>query len=132
MIRPLLIALFLLYPYANIAEDNNETQILTIRPIGVDYSKYLGTNKLYIVGECEGLSGNQVVIFQNRPSFDYFESDQKYRDEQKELELAIWSEILDKDDEPMILKGRWHKYQDKMVFLCHEILRLNQDKQKVQ
>ncbi len=132
MIRPLLIILFFLYPFVNIAEDNSDTQILTIRPIGVDYSKYLGTNKLYIVGECKGLSGNQVVIFQNRPSFDYFENDQSFKDEQKELELAIWSEILDKDDEPMILKGRWHTYQGKMVFLCHQILHLNQNKQKVQ
>ena len=108
-------------------EDNNESDTITVRPIGVDYSKYAGTNKLFMVGECEGMSGNQVVIFQNRPSFDFFENDETYNSEQKELETAIWSEILDEDAEPMILKGRWHKYQDRTVFLCHRIIQINKN-----
>jgi hypothetical protein len=132
MMRYILFSVIFLFPFVSNAEEKNDTLTLTIRPIGVDYSKYSGTNKLFMVGECKGLSGNQVVVFQNRPSFDYFENDQTYKNEQKELESAIWSEILDKDDEPMILKGRWHKYQDRMVFLCHKIVQLNRANQKVQ
>ena len=107
---------------------NDSYDTLSILPIGVDYSKYLGTDKLYIVGECEGRVGNQIVIFQNRPSFDFFEDNQHYNDEQLELEKEIWSEILDKDAEPIVVKGRWHKYNDRMVFLCHQILSLNTTK----
>ncbi len=104
---------------------DDEYDTLSIKPIGVDYSKYQGINKLYLVGECEGMQGNQIVIFQNRPSFDYFENDQEYIDEQKELEKALWQKILNHDDDPIILKGRWHRFNDRMVFLCHQIVQLN-------
>ena len=97
----------------------DEYDTLSIKPIGVDYSKYAGTNKLYMVGECEGMKGNQIVIFQNRPAFDFFEKNEGYKDEQKELEKAIWVEILDHDTEPIIVKGKWHEYNDRMIFLCH-------------
>ena len=132
MRRFLFIVVFALSPMLIAAENSNDMDTITIRPIGVDYSKYSGVNKLFMVGECMGKQGNQVVIFQNRPSFDYFENDHTYKEEQKELEQAIWSEILDQDNEPMILKGRWHKYQDRKVFLCHQILQINRDRAKVQ
>jgi hypothetical protein len=112
------------------SDDDFDT--LSIKPIGVDYSKYQGMNKLYIVGECDGMTGNQIVIFQNRPSFDFFDSDEAYVDEQKELEKAIWEEILDHDAEPIVIKGRWHQYNDRMVFLCHRIVRMNKITQLAQ
>lgn len=98
---------------------------LSIRPIGVNYSKYAGTDKLYIVGECDGLEGNQIVVFQNRPSFEYFENNETFNTEQKALENAIWDEILDNDNEQIVVIGRWHQYNDRMVFLSHQILKLN-------
>ena len=104
---------------------DDEYDTISIKPIGLNYSKYQGVNKLYVVGECEGMTGNQVVIFQNRPSFDFFNDDQEYSDEQKELEKALWQEILDKDAKPIVVMGRWHRYNDKMVFLCHQILHMN-------
>ena len=107
--------------------ENNDFDTLSIKPIGIDYSKYPGNNKMYIVGECEGMEGNQIVIFQNRPAFDFFESDDTYEVEQKELEKAIWEEILDHDEEPILVKGKWHQYNNRMVFLCHQILKMNKE-----
>jgi hypothetical protein len=127
MSRFLLSMVFVLVPMVIFGGDN-EYDTINIKPIGVDYSKYSGTNKLFMVGECDGKPGNQIVIFQNRPSFDYFENDEAYLSEQKELEKAIWKEILDHDMEPMLLKGRWHRYQDRVVFLCHQILKMDQEK----
>lgn len=126
MLRNLILLLVFILPLSVFGE-NDSYDTLSIRPIGVDYSKYPGTDKLYIVGECEGMAGNQIVIFQNRPSFDFFENNQNYSTEQIELEKAIWSEILDSDSEPIVVKGRWHKYNDRMVFLCHQILSLNKN-----
>ena len=103
--------------------EDNGYDTLTIRPIGVDYSKYSGNDKLYLVGECEGMKGNQIVVFQNRPSFDFFENDQSYKEEQKQLERAIWDVILQK--ESIVVKGIWHKYNDREVFLCHQIIKMN-------
>ena len=77
-----------------------------------------------MVGQCDGMTGNQVVVFQNRPAFEYFESNQEFIDEQKELEKAIWSQILDEESGSLELKGRWHKYNDRMIFLCHQILKI--------
>jgi hypothetical protein len=105
--------------------ETDEYDTLSIKPIGVDYSKYTGVDKLYIVGECEGMEGNQIVIFQNRPCFDFFEKDETYRDEQKELEKALWEEILDNDEEKIVVKGKWHKYNNRAAFLCHQILKMN-------
>ncbi len=104
-------------------DDSYDT--LSIRPIGVNYSKYAGTDKLYIVGECDGMQGNQIVVFQNRPSFEYFESNDVFNTEQKALENAIWDEILDNDNEQIVVIGRWHQYNDRMVFLSHQIVKLN-------
>lgn len=127
MLRNIFLSILFILPLSLFAE-NDEYDTLFIKPIGVDYSKYPGTNKLYVVGECEGMPGNQVVVFQNRPSFDYFESNHTYQEEQRELEKEIWLEILDKDDEPIVVKGRWHRYKDRMVFLSHQILKLNTTK----
>jgi hypothetical protein len=123
--RGFLVSVFVFVSLMSLAaEDDYET--ISVKPIGVDYSKYSGMNKLYMVGECDGMKGNQIVVFQNRPSFDFFENDETYRDEQLELEKAIWSEILDSDSEAIIVKGRWHQYNERMVFLCHQILKLNE------
>jgi hypothetical protein len=124
MFRNIIFSLLFILPLSLYGE-NDEFDTLSIKPIGVDYSKYSGNDKLYIVGECDGMEGNQIVVFQNRPSFDFFENDEAYKEEQKELEQAIWAEILDHDAEPIMVKGRWHQYNDKMVFLCHEILKMN-------
>jgi len=132
MTRIFIAAVFILIPVSIFGGDRNEDDTLKIRPIGLDYSKYSGTNKLFMVGECEGMTGNQIVIFQNRPSFDFFEDDETYKDEQKELEQAIWKLILDQDADPMVIKGRWHEYQDRTVFLCHQILRINKSEQLTQ
>jgi hypothetical protein len=123
MLRHILFSIIFLLPFNLLAGENFDT--LSIKPLGLDYSRYPGTDKLYMVGECEGMSGNQVVVFQNRPSFDYFEVDESYKAEQKKLEKAIWAEILDKDTEPIVVMGRWHTYNGRMVFLCHQILNLN-------
>jgi len=131
MLRNSILFLLILFPlYLFGGDDQFDT--LSIRPIGVDYSKYSGTDKMYIVGECDGMTGNQIVIFQNIPSFDFFEGNQIYRDEQADLEKAIWSEILDNDSEPILVKGRWHKYNDRMVFLCHQILSINKKQAGIQ
>ena len=128
MFRNFLLAVLFVLPISLFGEvDDYDT--LSIKPIGVDYSKYPGTDKLYMVGECEGLEGNQVVVFQNRPSFDFFEKNDTYQQEQRELEKEIWNEILDNDSEPIIVKGKWHEYNNKMVFLCHQILKMNKTSQ---
>ena len=132
MTRFLISAVFVLIPIAMFGGDKNEYDTIKIRPIGVDYSKYSGTDKLFMVGECEGMNGNQVVIFQNRPSFDFFNNDETYKEEQKELEQAIWNVILDQEAEPMVIKGRWHQYQDRTVFLCHKIIKINKAGQLAQ
>jgi len=124
------IVLFLLFPTILFGGDD-EYDTISIKPLGVNYSKYQGTNKLYIVGECDGMVGNQIVVFQNRPSFEYFENDETFNMEQKELENAIWTEILDNDTEPIVVKGYWHQYNDRMVFLCHQILKINSNNPKV-
>ena len=71
MFRNIFFAAVLLIPINLLAEEKFDT--LSIKPLGLDYSRYPGTDKLYIVGECEGMSGNQIVVFQNRPSFDFFD-----------------------------------------------------------
>ena len=124
----ILITAFAFAPIVLPGEDD-EMDTICVKPIGVDYSKYAGTDKLYMVGECEGMKGNQVVIFQNRPSFDFFDDDKAYMDEQKALEQAIWSEINDDDDEPITIEGRWHQYNGRKVFLSHKILKINTRKQ---
>jgi hypothetical protein len=124
MFRNILFALCFVLPLSLFGEDD-DFDTLSIKPIGVDYSIYPGIDKLYIVGECEGMEGNQIVVFQNRPSFDFFEDNETYEAEQKELEKAIWEVIHDKDAEPIELKGVWHQYNERMVFLCHQILKLN-------
>jgi hypothetical protein len=121
----ILTAILLIFVPAVLFGTDDGYDTISIKPIGLDYSKYHGINKLYVVGECEGMTGNQVVIFQNRPSFDFFNDDQEYSEEQKELEKALWLEILDKDAKPIVVMGRWHRYNDKMVFVCHQILRMN-------
>ena len=127
MFRNIVFSLFFILPL-NLFGEGDDFDTLSIKPIGVDYSKYPGTDKLFIVGECEGMEGNQVVVFQNRPSFDFFENNEAYKAEQKELENAIWAEILDNDSEPIVVKGRWHQYNDRKVFLSHQILQLNKNK----
>lgn len=128
MFRNILLIFLVALPISLIGgEDAYDT--LSIKPIGVDYSKYAGTDKLFMVGECTGMKGNQIVVFQNRPAFDFFTKNETYKDEQKELERAIWAEILDKDSEPIIIKGKWHEYNDRMIFLCHQILKMNKQKQ---
>ena len=127
MFRNIVFSLLFILPL-NLFGEGDGFDTLSIMPIGVDYSKYPGTDKLFIVGECEGMEGNQIVVFQNRPSFDFFENNETYKAEQKELENAIWAEILDKDSEPIVVKGRWHQYNDRKVFLCHQILQLNKNK----
>ena len=124
MLRNIFMSILIAYPFLLFGE-TEEFDTLSIKPIGVDYSKYTGVDKLYIVGECEGMKGNQIVIFQNRPSFDFFEKDEIYKDEQKELEKALWEEILDNDEEKIVVKGKWHNYNNRYVFLCHQILQLN-------
>lgn len=124
MYRNIIFSLVFLLPLSLFGGDE-DFDTLSIKPIGVDYSKYPGNDKLYMVGECNDMEGNQIVVFQNRPSFDFFENNEAYQEEQKELEQAIWDEILDNDSEPIVVKGRWHQYNDKMVFLCHEILKIN-------
>ena len=124
MLRNILFSILFVAPLALFGDDD-DFDTLSIKPIGVDYSKYTGTDKMFIVGECEGMIGTQVVIFQNRPAFEFFEQDDTYSDEQKELEKAIWEEILDNDAEPIVVKGKWHHYNDRMVFLCHQILKMN-------
>ena len=127
MFRNFLLILLISLPLSLFGgEDDYDT--ISVKPIGVDYSKYSGTNKLFMVGECSGMKGNQIVVFQNRPAFDYFEKNETYLEEQKELEKAIWEEILDKDAEPMIVKGKWHEYNNRMIFLCHQILKMNKSK----
>ena len=106
--------------------ESDKLDTISIKPIGLDYSKYAGTDKLFMVGECEGMEGNQIVIFQNRPSFEFFVDDEVYKAEQKELERAIWNEILDNDEEPIILTGRWHDYNGRRVFLSQQILKINE------
>jgi len=123
MIKNIFFVLFIAFPISLFGEDVYDT--LSIKPIGIDYSKYPGNDKMYMVGECDGMEGNQIVIFQNRPTFEFFEKNEIYKDEQKELEKAIWAEILDDDSEPIIVKGKWHQYDDRMVFLCHQILKMN-------
>lgn len=129
MTKILISVVFILIPISMFGGDKNEYDTIKIKPIGVDYSKYSGTDKLFMVGECEGRKGNQVVIFQNRPSFDFFDNDESYKEEQKELEQAIWNVILDQDAEPMVIRGRWHQYQDRTVFLCNQILKINKTAQ---
>jgi len=126
MFKNILLILFISLPISLFGEDD-EYDTLSIKPIGVDYSKYSGTNKLFIVGECDGMQGNQIVVFQNRPAFDFFEKNETYKNEQKELEKAIWKEILDNDSEPIVIKGKWHEYNDRMIFLCHQILKMNKN-----
>lgn len=126
MLRIIFAATLIAFPFLLFGE-SDEYDTLSIKPIGVDYSKYTGVDKLYIVGECDGLEGNQIVIFQNRPSFDFFEKDDTYRDEQKELEKALWKEILDNDEEKIVVKGKWHHYNNRLVFLCHQILKMNKE-----
>lgn len=126
MLRNLLLSVLIALPFTLLGE-NDEYDTLSIIPIGVDYSKYSGTNKLFIVGECKGMHGNQIVVFQNRPAFDFFEINETYKDEQKELEKAIWKEILDNDSEPIVIKGKWHEYNDRMIFLSHQILKMNKN-----
>ena len=128
MLKNIFISILITFPISLFGE-TGEFDTLSIKPIGVDYSKYTGNDKLYIVGECEGMSGNQIVIFQNRPSFDFFEKNETYKEEQKELEKAIWEEILDNDEETIVVKGRWHQYNNRMVFLCHQILEMNKSPQ---
>lgn len=123
MFRNIFFSALLLIPINLLAGGSYDT--LEIKPLGLDYSKYSGTDKLYIVGECEGMTGNQIVVFQNRPSFDYFESNESFKVEQKELEKVLWAEILDEDSEPIVVKGRWHEYNGRMVFLSHQILQIN-------
>ncbi len=121
--------LFLILSFAlpaTLFGESDKLDTISIKPIGLDYSKYAGTDKLFIVGECEGMEGNQIVIFQNRPSFEFFNNDEVYKAEQKELEQAIWKEILDNDDEPIILTGRWHQYNGRKVFLSQQILKINE------
>lgn len=125
MLRKILLSVLFLAPL-NLIGGNDDFDTLSIKPIGVDYSKYSGTDKLFLVGECEGMDGNQVVIFQNQPSFEFFENNETYKEEQKDLEQTIWTEILDNDSEAIVVKGRWHKYNEKMVFLCHQILKINE------
>ena len=86
MLRNILFSALLLVPISLLAGENFDT--LSIKPLGLDYSKYPGVDKLYIVGECEGMTGNQIVVFQNRPSFEFFEENESYKAEQKELEKA--------------------------------------------
>ena len=124
MLKNVFFVLLIALPISLFGENNN-FDTLSIKPIGIDYSKYPGNNKMYMVGECEGMVGNQIVIFQNRPTFDFFESNDTYEVEQKELEKAIWEEILDHDAEPILVKGKWHQYNNRMVFLCHQILKMN-------
>ena len=112
---------------ATLLGESDKLDTISIKPIGLDYSKYAGTDKLFMVGECEGMEGNQIVIFQNRPSFEFFNEDEVYKAEQKELEQAIWKEILDNDDEPILIKGRWHEYEGRRVFLSHQILKINSE-----
>ena len=131
MARFLLVLVIVAFPLLLIGRDE-EFDTLTIKPIGVEYSKYPGINKLYIVGQCEGMDGNQIVVFQNRPSFDYFENDETYKTEQTELEKAIWAEILDQKADPIMVKGRWHQYNDRMVFLCHQIIKMNKLPEAIQ
>lgn len=126
MYRNIIFSLLFMLPLSLFGEDD-DFDTLSIKPIGVDYSKYSGNDKLYMVGECDGMEGNQIVVFQNRPSFDFFENNEAYKEEQKELEKAIWTEILDHDTESIVVKGRWHKYNEKMVFLCHQILKMNKE-----
>ena len=131
MVRLFVVVAILVFPLSLMGNDV-KYDTLTIKPIGVEYSKYPGINKLYIVGKCEGMEGNQIVVFQNRPSFDYFESDEAYKSEQSELEMAIWAEILDLKANPIIVKGRWHQYNDRMVFLCHQIIKMNKLPEAIQ
>ena len=126
MLRYIFLVVFIASPGLMFGVDDR-SDTLTIKPIGVDYSKYSGNNKLYIVGECEGMKGNQIVVFQNRPSFDFFENDETYKEEQKVLEKEIWNVILEKDS--MIVKGVWHEYHDRRVFLCHKIIKMKKPAQ---
>lgn len=128
MYKNIFLSLLIFIPL-NLLGENEDYDTLSINPIGVDYSKYAGVDKLFMVGECEGMAGNQVVIFQNRPSFDFFENNQTYRDEQKELEKAIWDVILDSHAAPIVVKGHWHQYNNRMVFLCHQILTIGKQKE---
>lgn len=124
MVRNIVVALFFIIPL-NLFGETDEFDTISVKPIGVNYSKYSGVDKLYLVGECDGKKGNQIIVFQNRPSFDFFENNETYKAEQEDLEKAIWAEILDNDSEPMIIKGKWHEYNERMIFLCHQILKMN-------
>lgn len=126
MLRTIVASIILILPISLFGE-TDEYDTIFIKPIGVDYSKYPGNDKMYIVGECEGMEGNQIVIFQSRPCFDFFEKNESYKLEQQELEKAIWAEILDKDEESIMVKGKWHKYNNRNVFLCHQILKMNKE-----
>lgn len=128
MVRNIVVALFFIIPL-NLFGETDEFDTISVKPIGVNYSKYSGVDKLYLVGECDGKKGNQIIVFQNRPSFDFFENNEAYKAEQKDLEQAIWAEILDNDSEPIIVKGIWHEYNERMVFLCHQILKMNSESQ---
>lgn len=131
MLKNIILSILITLPLTLLGGDD-EFDTLSIKPIGVDYSKYSGTNKLFMVGECKGLKGNQIVVFQNRPSFDFFEENQTYKEEQAELEKAIWAEILDNDNEAIIVKGKWHEYNERMIFLCHQIVKINKVPQPYQ
>jgi len=131
MLKNIILSILITLPLTLLGGDD-EFDTLSIKPIGVDYSKYSGTNKLFMVGECKGLKGNQIVVFQNRPSFDFFEENQTYKEEQAELEKAIWAEILDNDNEAIIVKGKWHEYNERMIFLCHQIVKMNKVPQPYQ
>jgi hypothetical protein len=123
----LLLALSLfLFAFPLMAIDPQDDTI-SIKPIGVDYSKYAGTNKLFMVGECEGMEGNQIVVFQSQPSFEYFEKNEDYAGRQKKLEEAIWREILDNDAEEIVIRGRWHMMNERRIFLANEVIRINQN-----
>jgi len=126
MLRVIIASILLIQPFSMYGE-TDEYDTIFFKPIGVDYSKYPGNNKMYIVGECEGMKGNQIVVFQNRPTFDFFETNEAYKQEQQALEQAIWKEILDNDEESIMVKGKWHKYNDRDVFLCHQILKMNKE-----
>ena len=121
MFKSAFLILLAVSPILSFGKDTN-SDTLTIKPIGVDYSRYPGNHKLYIVGECDGMNGNQIVVFQNRPSFAFFESNETYTEEQKELEKAIWQMIH--DNETMQVQGKWHTYNNRMIFLCHRILKM--------
>jgi hypothetical protein len=62
MVRGLLVSVLLLGSLMSFAVEG-EYETISVKPIGVDYSKYSGIDKLYMVGECAGMTGNQIVVF---------------------------------------------------------------------